>query len=198
MNSTGSHTFNSRSWSRGFGVLGTLGLLSLTGLAGGTARASDSEAADEAKTQVIFDHPEKYTDIKDGNMSSEKGERGQLEILRKDIVSTAGNYLPDGWKLSMVFTDIDLAGDFEPWRGGQADNIRIIKDIYPPGYKFTWKVTDATGRVLQQGTENLRDIDFQMKATMIDRSETLGNDKAVLNDWLRHTLRDLKKQVAKK
>ncbi len=196
MNSIGFNTFSSRSWSRGFSVLGTLGLISAVALTGGTARAAEAAAA--AKTEVIFDHPENFKDIKTGSLSSEKGEQGQLEILRKGIVSTADNYLPDGCKLTMIFTDIDLAGDFEPWRGAQADDIRIIKDIYPPDYKFTWKVTDAGGRVLKEGKENLRDIDFQMKASSIDREEPLGNDLAVLNDWLRHNLRDLKKLVATK
>ena len=40
--------------------------------------------------------------------------------------------VPEGDKLTITFTDIDLAGDFEPWRGPQWDEVRIVKAIYPP------------------------------------------------------------------
>ena len=69
-------------------------------------------------------------------MPSETSERGQLEMLRRYLTEVADSYIPDGCKLTMTFTDIDLAGDFEPWRGPQADDIRIIRDIYPPNFKF--------------------------------------------------------------
>ena len=49
-----------------------------------------------------------------------------------DVVKRANEVLPAGQTLTVTFTDIDLAGDFEPWRGGQAMDIRIVKDVYPP------------------------------------------------------------------
>jgi hypothetical protein len=144
------------------------------------------------KAEIIFQHPDNYTDIKDAFTPTEKGEKGYLDILGNYIVELANHLIPDGDKLTMVFTDVDLAGDFEPWRGAQADDIRIIKDIYPPDYKFTWKVTNPAGQVVKQGNEDYRDIDFQMNFS-IDDSTPLKQDKAEFQSWMHEHLRHLSK-----
>ena len=99
--------------------------------------------------------------------------------------------VPEGDRLAITFTDIDLAGDFEPWRGPQWSGVRIVKDVYPPAFKFTYAVTDPSGRVVKGGSEDIRDGGFQFRST-IDTTDTLRYEKAVLNDWARSTLRALK------
>ena len=111
-------------------------MLSVVMLSVGAVHAAETDKP--AKAEVIFDHPENFRDVRDAYMPSETSERGQLEMLRRYLTEVADSYIPDGCKLTMTFTDIDLAGDFEPWRGPQADDIRIIRDIYPPNFKFTW------------------------------------------------------------
>ena len=92
----------------------------------------------------------------------------------------------------MTFTDIDLAGDFEPWRGGQWDSVRVVKSISPPAFKFIYTVTDSSGKVVKQGSEHLRDLDFLMRITP-DPSDSLRYEKQILDDWLRSNLRDVTK-----
>jgi hypothetical protein len=144
--------------------------------------------------EVIFDHPENFTDVKDRYEATDKGRDSILRDIRSFIVYTATKYyLPAGCHLAMTFTDIDLAGDFEPWRGPQFDDIRIIKDIYPPAFKFSYRVTDASGAVVKQGQERIRDLAFQMRI-VIDREDPLRYEKDILHDWMRQTLSDLKKR----
>ena len=69
--------------------------------------------------------------------------------------------------------------------------MRIVKDIYPPAFKFTYTVTDASGKVVKNGSENLRDGSFQYRLT-IDTSDPLRYEKAVLSDWAHSALRGLK------
>jgi hypothetical protein len=144
------------------------------------------------RTEVIFDHPEKFTDIKDSDVPTDKGENALLAQFRDFLVRKTASMLPEGYHLTVTFTDIDLAGDFEPWHGPQYDQIRIVKEIYPPAFKFTYAVTDPTGRVVKQGTENIRDVNFQMRITL-DSSDPLRYEKDILSDWARGALRDLKK-----
>ena len=99
--------------------------------------------------------------------------------------------MPAGDKLTLTFTDIDLAGDFEPWHGGRFDEIRIIKEIYPPDFKFTYVLTDRTGQVIKQGSEDIRDMAFGMRVD-IDRNDALRYEKAVLSDWMRSCLRGVR------
>jgi Protein of unknown function (DUF3016) len=145
-------------------------------------------ATTDARAEVVYDHPEKFTDVKDSSMPTEQGSAAILKSLREYLVHQAGFLVPEGDKLTITFTDIDLAGDFEPWRGPQFDNIRIVKAIYPPQFKFSFTLTDASGRVIREGEENLLDQAFDMRMTL-DRDDPLRFEKAILQDWMRRQMR---------
>jgi len=156
----------------------------------GPSRAADP--GHPARAEVVFDHPEKFTDVKDSVFSTDKGPRNILDALRKYIISEADNYfVPQGYALKVTFSNIDLAGDYEPWLGPKYDDIRIVKPIYPPAFRFTYTVTNAAGAIVKQGEENIRDLGFDMRSA-IDRSDPLRYEKDILNDWMRSTLRGIK------
>ena len=163
------------------------------GLAAGFLQAADP--AKPPRAEITFEHPERFTDVKDSSFPTDKGRDAILGQLRKTLVSEANYCVPEGCKLSITFSDIDLAGDFEPWLGPNWSNVRIVKDIYPPAFKFTWSVTNAAGRVIKQGKEDMRVLDFDMMITL-DREDPLRYEKAILDDWMRSNLRDIKKAVA--
>jgi hypothetical protein len=144
------------------------------------------------RTEVIFDHPENFTDVKDGEFPTDRGRDGILARIREHLVERTASLVPEGDRLTITFTDIDLAGDFEPWRGPQWSEIRVVKTIYPPAFKFSYKVADSSGRVIRQGSEDIRDLNFQMRA-VLDATDTLGYEKDILDDWARSTLGDLRK-----
>ena len=148
-----------------------------------TASASPADQTDK-RVEVIFDHPEKFADIKGDSMNSPKGRAVMLDQIR-DILETAGaGIIPAGQKLTMTFTDIDLAGEYEPWRSGPMSDVRIIKDIYSPRFVFSYKLTDAAGAVLKEDKVDLRDLTFMMRVT-ISRDEPLRFEKDILADWIR-------------
>jgi hypothetical protein len=152
--------------------------------------ATDSKAA-STRVVVDFDHPENFTDVKDAAFPTDKGRDNILSNIRAYIVERADRLLPEGYSLRMTFTDIDLAGDFEPGRGPRWDDVRIVKSIYPPAFKFAYSVMDPSGKIVKQGTENIRDLTFDNRITF-DRSDSLHYEKDVLDDWMRPNLRSLK------
>jgi hypothetical protein len=154
--------------------------------------AADSPRS-TSRTEIVFDHPEHYTDVKDADLPTDKGRDAILERIRSFLVERADSTVPDGYTLKMTFTDINLAGDFEPWHGAQWDDVRIVKAIYPPSFKFAYEVTDSAGKVVKQGSEHLTDPEFLSRITL-DRSDSLRFEKQILDDWLRSNLRDLNKK----
>jgi hypothetical protein len=156
----------------------------------GNVHAADI-AALPARTEVVFDHPENFTDVKDRDLPSDSGRDEILSRISTFMVSRATPLLPAGDSLKITFTDIDLAGDFEPWHGPQWSDVRIVKEIYPPAFKFSWVVTDVSGRVVKQGKEDIRDLNFQTRV-VLDTSDTLRYEKDILGDWTNSTLRGLK------
>ena len=91
--------------------------------------------------------------------------------------------LPAGQQLAVTLTDIKLAGAFEPWRGPQFDDVRIVKDIYPPRIDLRFTLKSADGAILAEGERTLRDVGFLTRG-MANTSDPLRYEKRMLDDWL--------------
>lgn len=166
--------------------------LSLLPFSAFAASSSKTKSAEPSRVEVVFQDPDKFTDVKDSSMNSDKGRDGILDDIRTFVVDSASRFLPAGAKLKITFTEIDLAGEYEPWRGPSAHDVRIVKDIYPPRFDFSYVVTDETGAVIKEGKEQLRDMSFMMRL-VIDRSDPLRFEKDMLQEWMRSNLRPSKK-----
>ena len=160
-------------------VVTLLGLLPLL-----TVSAAPTQPQTVARAEVNFFEPQKFTDVRDSYMGDYE-RTTYLDSLRNHVLEQAKYYVPDGHTLSVTFTDIDMAGDFEPWRGPRFDDIRIVKDIYPPRIALAFRLTDANGNVVKEGRRDLRDLSFMMKITMAFRDDPVRHEKALLDDWLR-------------
>ena len=97
------------------------------------------------------------------------------------MIETGGGYLPATTKLSIRVTDIDLASDFELFRGPQADQVRITKGLYPPCIMLEFEVIDGTAAVVRSGKRDLTDLIYP-------RENYLRYEKDILRDWLRAEL----------
>ncbi len=149
------------------------------------------KAGDNQKVQVTFADPDKFSDVRDAYMPSEQGQSAYLEIVRQHVEKSAGKYVTEGQKLEVTFTNIDMAGEFEPWGGSDRQDVRIVKDIYPPRADLSFKLTDAEGAVIKEGTRELRDLNFMMNLSL-RRDEQLHFLKELLNDWIEKDLRPAK------
>lgn len=137
-----------------------------------------------ARAEVNFFEPRKFTDVKDSSMGDYE-RTTYLDQIRDHLLEQAKYFVPDGHTLTVTFTDIDMAGDFEPWRGPRFDDIRIVKDIYPPRLVLAFQLKDADGKVVKEGKRELRDLAFLMKITMAFRDDPVRHEKGLIDDWLR-------------
>lgn len=153
-------------------------------------------AADKAENpavEVTYVEPEKFTDVQDHFGGSQKPNEHYLRQLKEHLERRASKRLAEGQRLTVTITDIDMAGDFEPWRSPQFQDVRIIKDIYPPRIDLSFRLTDANGQVIAEGERELRDLNFNMRTTGLPSNDTLRHEKALLDDWLARELRRAKK-----
>ena len=167
-------------------IPGTLALAMALGLsAPSPARAAP---APEPRVTVEFDHPEKFLDIKIWRIPAdeEKDRNAVLATFRDFITRRAAAYLPEGYHLSIKFTDIKLAGQFPP--GGIGDT-RVVNRHFPPVFVFGWTVTNRSGAVVKTGSEQLMETSFmELHGSTLD-SGPYHFEKAVLDDWMRRNLR---------
>ena len=163
----------------------------LAGLtAAGALFAADPTPAASPVT-VVFFQPEKYIDLKDGYSDNENtnGRERYLPQIEEYLQREAGRLLTAGQKLTVTFTDIDLAGDYEPWHGPQFDSVRMVKGVYVPRLTFKFTLADSSGKVIKEGERKLVDLAFQMRVTMGFKDDPLRYEKEMLRDWARDELR---------
>jgi Protein of unknown function (DUF3016) len=141
---------------------------------------------------VVFDHPEKFTDVKDSMLGSDEGRDAILAQIRGYFVEKASAALPQGYQATFTFTDVDLAGEYEPWHGPQWNDVRVVRSIYPPAFAFSYVVTDASGKVVKKGSEHLREMGFEFHTTL-DVTDPLRYEKCALRDWVDSNLRQINK-----
>lgn len=120
------------------------------------------------------------------------GPENSLEVVQDGLqpvfTDLAKRYLADGEVLQVSVRDVDLAGDVQPWRRGLED-VRIVKSIYPPAINFDWKVVNAAGETVREGSENLRDMNFEFNARPVTMRRMFDYEEQMLRDWGRSTLR---------
>jgi hypothetical protein len=144
-------------------------------------------AAAPTNVTVTYDHPEKFTETqKVRSLAPQLDDDSYLKTLKSYIEEHAGKMLPPGEHLDIVVTDIDRAGNFEPWRPYPLRDVRIVKDIYPPRIDLHFQLLDADGKVLSEGTRKLRDPGFLYDGLALPgNTDSLRYEKGLIDRWLR-------------
>jgi hypothetical protein len=156
--------------------------------ASGGCQMLQGPAPDDGRVQVAFENPAHFTDVR--SRFGQQVDEGYLESLRRFIGTQAPQFLGADQRLSMTFRNIDMAGDFEPFRGPRFNDVRIVKRIYPPLMVFNYTVTDAVGNIVREGDERLLDMSFDLHPSpLFDRDDSLFYEKQLLRDWMARTLR---------
>lgn len=144
----------------------------------------------DSPVKVDWTDPAQFTDIRYSRNRWEAERGNWVNDLASYFQKTAAKHLPEGQQLQVTITDIKRAGDYEPWHGPRMDDVRIVKDIYPPRLSFTWVRTDASGQVIDQGEKKLVDTAFLMSSVSFNGSDPLRYEKRMIDDWLRRELRE--------
>ena len=163
--------------------LAALPLLISVGCQNTLSSSAAADALASGQVEVSFDNPDEFSDFKDSFAGTPRGREDLEYQLRRTISEEAARVLEKGQRLSITFTDIDLAGDFLP-TVGRGHDIRVVKSIYPPRMEFRYRLTDAAGNVVREGERKLRDNGFELRSS-INRNEGLHHDKEMLRDWFR-------------
>jgi hypothetical protein len=136
---------------------------------------------------------EDYRDFSVNGMSEEKTLKLFLAEFEDELEDVAPRYLKEGTTLKVTFTDIDMAGEIQPWRNTHHADIRYIQDIYFPRLTFSYVYEDAEGTVLAEGEASISDMAFTMntRARIRQSSASFVYELDLFTDWVRKTLRDI-------
>jgi hypothetical protein len=167
------------------GALRTAAAILLLGLgAAGAASAADGPVS------VTLAAPERFTDFKLHCSGDARG----VDALRSELVSflqrEAAPHLRPPATLQITVTDVDMAGEFETWRGPQSCTVRAMREIYAPRIRLTFRLRDGDGHVIRSGDRDLRDPNYLMRSAPVRREEPLHYEKQLVREWIRGELED--------
>lgn len=137
----------------------------------------------QGPVQVEWQDPAGFSEIRysRNRYEARRGDwvRQLAEHLREQAVET----LRPGERLEVLITDIERAGQYEPF-GATMRDVRVVRDVYPPRMDLSFVLRGADGEILEQGTRNLRDLGF---LSSIPRSpyDPLSFEKRMIDDWVR-------------
>ena len=139
------------------------------------------------KVTVHLVNPDQFAEIRQNRNYGDVRDGSWLVDLQKYVVKQAGKRLAPGQHLDVNITDIKRAGDFEPWRGPNFADIRVVKEIYPPRIELNYVLKDGNGEVIHEGSDELTDLAF-MRRIVRDSTDSLRFEKRLIDDWLAKVL----------
>lgn len=148
------------------------------------AAAAHPGATPDSRVSVRYDHPQSFAEARSVGSSFVLDREAWLGTLKAYIEKRAARHVPPGQHLDITITDVKLAGNYEPWLGPQLDDVRIVRDIYPPRIDLDFKLVGADGTVLREGSRKLRNAAFMYSVGANDQ-DSLRYEKALIDRWLR-------------
>ncbi|MGH8116011.1 MAG: DUF3016 domain-containing protein [Rhodanobacteraceae bacterium] len=169
-------------------VIGGIGLASCVLAFAGIARAGTATVVDPAapaSVSVVYEHPGQFSEARESRFSQDV-DHDYLQTLRTFLVRRATPMLQPGEHLTITFTNVKLAGSYEPWRGPLWQDVRFMRDIYPPRFDFSFRLTGPDGVLVREGTRKLTGLGYLYTLPpATGTSGPLHYDKALLAQWLR-------------
>lgn len=139
---------------------------------------------DEGPVSVRWEDPSKFSELRYSGNRYEAARGNWVEELAIYLRERAQPQLGPGQRLDVDIVDIRRAGMYEPWRGPDLQNTRIIREVYPPRMTINVRYTDADGRVIAQGERKLSDSGFLMGDNALD-TDPLRHEKRLIDRWVR-------------
>ncbi|MCW0401551.1 hypothetical protein NB688_004125 [Xanthomonas sacchari] len=152
----------------------------------------------DGPVQVSWAAPSTFSELRQSRNRWE-AERGDwVQDLAAYLQKQAAKQLQPGQRLDIKLTDIKRAGDFEPWHGPNWNDVRVMRDLYPPRISLDFTLYGADGQVIAQGQPKLMDPSYLYNSSVGLSTDPLRYEKRMLDDWLRRQFRNKDSAVAER
>jgi hypothetical protein len=139
--------------------------------------------APRGTVNIQYVQPSKFTDFSIYGRDYQWSASYFSTQISDDLAPVLERKVPGG-KLTLTFTDIDLAGHY---RGRGGSDVRIVRgEIRPARMSFAFLLQDSAGRTLANGSTRITDNSSQSSLAHHPRRSTpLYYEKRMLERWLK-------------
>ncbi|QYJ74905.1 DUF3016 domain-containing protein [Shewanella sp. FJAT-52076] len=161
-------------------------MILIAGLFVASSAMADDAATVDPQTQdgavkISWQEPKKFRDIKSSGELQSRFENRLFETLTKELSKEAAKSLKPNQSLELVVTDVDMAGDMRPTFGATTNDLRVVKEIYPPRISFSYQVLDGE-QVVIAGDEKLTNLNFMNDIRPIN-DRPFSHEARLLTQW---------------
>ena len=147
-------------------------LLALAGLAPASSGVS-----------VTFVHPEDYADAAYARARAGELERAEVQRdIEQHLQGLCDRALRPDETLRIEILEIDLAGQFEPFRFAPGGDVRVFRDASWPRLRLRYTLMRG-GEVAESREEQLADMNYLASFNRYAKSDRLRYEKAMLDAW---------------
>lgn len=143
----------------------------------------------QGPVSVAWSDPARFSEFRSSVSRWEASQTHWLQELAEYLRRSAEQLLPPGQRLELTILDVDRAGEYEPSRTPGMQQVRVVRDIYPPRMTVGFRQLDADGRVIAEGTRKLADVGFLTHASPLQSDDVLRFEKRMIDSWLRSEFR---------
>jgi len=135
-----------------------------------------------AAVTVSFVEPGRYTDAHLHGHFGAKAVAATLVGLQQHLEALDRRHLRPDQALTVEVLDVDLAGEYRPWRVAAAD-VRVMRSVTWPRITLRYVLREGDA-VVMSGEEAVVDLEYLTRSRRV-AGESLGYEKAMLDDWFR-------------
>jgi Protein of unknown function (DUF3016) len=108
------------------------------------------------------------------------------------FVSRVQSALGEGQSLTVVITNMRLAGQYQPGMGSGSSNMRVVTPGTPPRMDLTFRLLAADGQVLSEGSRKLVDANFLTRRARHGGAHAY--EKNLIDDFIRKEITEAPRQ----
>jgi len=137
----------------------------------------------DGAVELTWKDPDSYRDIRPADEAAKRFRERLFRNIEQHLQHLAEK-LPEGSRLEITFTNLDLAGEVQTGRHG---SVRIIRDTQPARLEFSYRCLDSHGNITQEGSEQLWGTTTSSARLDTRRNEPFAVEKSLLTRWFNRT-----------
>ena len=132
---------------------------------------------------VTWSDASKFTDIVASNSTDKAYQKSIKQALDAEFSAQAGK-LPEGQKMTVNITDIDLAGEVDPIPSRAGYRVRVLRDMTYPQLRFDYQIMDSAGAILkEQAGVVIKDVAFLSGSVNAASRQDFYYERQMIKTW---------------
>ena len=148
-----------------------------------TDPARPRTVGENTAVQIAWNDPAEFAELR-YSLNRQEAARGDWVVQLADYMQTQiAKNVPAGDRVDVDILDVQRAGQFE-WVASTTDDVRVMRDVYPPRMTLRFRHTGADGVLKAEGERKIADLAYLQGPPPFPSNDPLRYDKRMIDTWI--------------